>query len=391
MSGPKPAPTATATATPTATAARTTTPTPIDRRGGAPKPKLTPAARGDLLFGAGLIGVTALVVALVVLLRAVAIPVLLGSAAAYTLDPLVTRLERRGLSRTVASVAIGLFLVALVVTFLAFVLPALGTELARVPGELRALSQQGLPKFLGSVSLPARFASLLALLSSRTADVADKLLPALAGVWEVALASTGTAVAVLTGALVAPLVAFYLLRDYHRLLRAVGEPIPERYRTVVLEHVREVDSVMAGFIRGQLLVSALLSLLYFIVLEASGVHLSLLVGVVTGFGNIIPYVGLISGLSLSVMLALLHWEGPEILLKIALCYAGLSLFDSAFVTPRLVGNRVGLPAAGVVVAILSFGTLFGFVGVLVAVPATALLKVGLRALLRAYRASPWYA
>jgi predicted PurR-regulated permease PerM len=367
------------------------TPTPIERRVNAPQPKLTPAARGDLLFGAGLIGVTAIVVALVVLLRAVAIPVLLGCAAAYTLDPLVTRLERRGLSRTLASVAIGTFLVALVVTFLAFVLPALGTELARVPSELRALSQQGLTRFLGNVSLPARFSSLLALFSSRTADFAEKLLPALAGVWEVALASTGTAVSVLTGALIAPLVAFYLLRDYHHTLQAAGNLVPERYRAVVLAHVREVDSVMAGFIRGQLLVSTLLSFLYFIVLEASGVHLSLLVGVVTGFGNIIPYVGLISGVSLSVMLALLHWEGPAILLKIALCYASLSLLDSAFITPRLVGNRVGLPAAGVVVAIVSFGALFGFVGVLVAVPATALLKVGLRALLKAYQASPWYA
>ena len=148
---------------------------------------------------------------------------------------------------------------------------------------------------------------------------------------------------------------------------------------------------MSGFIRGQLSVSALLAFFYSAALGASGLHLALLVGVVTGFGNIIPYVGLVSGLSLSLMLALLHWEGPALLLKIALCYGGLSTLDSAFLTPRLVGNRVGLPAAGVVVAILSFAALFGFVGVLVAVPATALVKVGLRALLKAYRASPWYA
>jgi len=351
----------------------------------------TPAGRGDLLFGASLIGLTAVVVALTVLLRAVAIPVLLGAAAAYTLDPLVTRLERRGLSRTVASVAIGLVLLAGAVTFLAFVLPALGAEAALVPGELRALSKQGLPRFLGNVPISSRFGSVLSLLTSRTADVADKLLPALSGLWEIALASTGKAVSVLTGALVAPLVAFYLLRDYHRLLGALGELVPTRHREVVLAHVAEVDGVMAGFVRGQLTVGALLSVLYSVALGIAGVHLSLLVGVVTGFGNLIPYVGLISGLSLSLMLALLHWEGPAILLKIALCYGCLSLFDSAFLTPRLVGNRVGLPAAGVVVAILSFGAVFGFVGVLVAVPATALLKVALRALLKSYRASPWYA
>ncbi|MHB8417383.1 MAG: AI-2E family transporter [Myxococcales bacterium] len=356
-----------------------------------PKIAGSPPGRADLLFGASLIGLTALVVALVVLLRAVAIPVLLGAAAAYTLDPLVTRLERRGLSRTAAAIAIGIVLLGGAVTFLAFVVPALGAEAARVPSELRALSKLGLPRFLGNVAVPSGLGNVLALLSSRTADVADKLLPALSGLWELALASTGTAVSVLTGLLVTPLVAFYLLRDYHRLLAALADLVPVRYREVVFGHVAEVDGVMAGFVRGQLTVGALLSILYSVALGLSGVHLSLLVGVVTGFGNLIPYVGLISGLSLSTMLALLHWEGPAILLKIALCYGGLSLLDSAFLTPRLVGNRVGLPAAGVVVAILSFGAVFGFVGVLVAVPATALLKVALRALLKSYQASPWYA
>ncbi len=352
---------------------------------------LSPTGRADLLFGASLIGLTAVVVALTVLLRAVAIPVLLGAAAAYTLDPLVTRLERRGLSRTVGSVVIGIVLLAGLVTFLAFVLPALGAELARVPGELRALSKQGLPRFLGSLAPGSRLGGLLSLLTSRTADFADKLLPALSGLWEIALASTGKAVSVLTGVLVTPLVAFYLLRDYHRLLAALTDLVPARHREVVLSHVAEVDLVLAGFVRGQLMVGALLSVFYSAVLGLSGLHLALLVGVVTGFGNLIPYVGLISGIALSLMLALLHWEGPAILLKIALCYGGLALFDSAFLTPRLVGNRVGLPAAGVVVAILSFGAVFGFVGVLVAVPATALLKVALRALLKSYRASPWYA
>ncbi len=347
-------------------------------------------ARGDLLFGAALLGVTACAVALVVLLRAVAIPVLIGAAAAYTLEPAVAWLERRGWTRTAAAVLIGLVLTALGVAFLAFVLPALVGELSRVPEELRELSRRGLPRLPGrfSVLLPHWVADPYELLTSRTARAAGRLMPALAGLLEVA---TGKALSVLTGFLVAPIVAFYLMRDAHRLLRYATELVPPGLRDTVVGHLAEVDEVMAGFIRGQLTVGTLLSLLYFAALSLSGLHLALLVGVVTGLGNLIPYVGLVSGLSLSVMLAVLHWEGPAILMKIALCYGGLSLLESTVLGPRLVGHRVGLPAAGVVVAILAFGALFGFAGILVAVPATALLKVAFRSLLRAYRASPWYA
>ncbi len=365
---------------------------PLAPREAPPAPE---RATADLLFGLGLLGATAVGVALVVLLRSVAIPVLLGGAAAYTLGPVVSRLERRGLSRGAATVLVGLALGALVVVFLAFLLPALAQELALVPGELKALAREGLPRRLGlgrtASRLPGWLANPVGLLTDRTARVADELLPALARLGEVALASTGTAVTVLTGTIVAPLVAFYLLRDYHRLLAAAEALVPGRYREAVTAHVGEIDRVMAGFVRGQLTVGALLAAAYTIVLTLSGLHLALLIGVVTGFGNIIPYVGLALGASLSLLMALLHWNGPGTLLAVAACYGGLSLFDSAFLTPRLVGNRVGLPAAAAVVAILSFGALFGFAGVLVAVPATALSKVAVRSLVQAWRGSAWYA
>ncbi|MHB1845600.1 MAG: AI-2E family transporter [Deltaproteobacteria bacterium] len=352
-------------------------------------------AKADLVFGLGLLGATAVGIALVVLLRSVAIPVLLGAAAAYTLDPVVSRLERHGLSRTAGTVIVGLGLGALVLSFLAFVLPALAQELELVPAELKQLAREGLPPSLGLSGMAARLPGWLAnpvgLFTDRTAKVADRILPALSGIGAVALASTGTAVRVVTGAIVAPLVAFYLLRDYHALLSGAQSLVPVRFRASMAEHLAEVDRVMAGFIRGQLTVGALLSLAYTVVLGISGVHLALLIGVVTGFGNIIPYLGLVLGITLSLLMALLHWEGIALLAKIALSFGGLSLLESTFLTPRLVGNRVGLPAAAVVVAILSFGALFGFAGILVAVPATALLKVAARSLLRAWRASAWYA
>ena len=354
-----------------------------------------PAARGDLIFGAALVGLTVLTVALVVLLRAVAIPILLGAAVAYTLDPVVSRLERAHLSRTAASIFIALLLLGSLLTFLAFVLPALGSELARVPGDLRTLSREGLPTALtlgpANVRIPGWLLHPLSLLTIRTADAAEKLLPALAGFWGVALASTRTAVSFLTGGLVALVVAFYFLRDYQRLSDLAVDLIPPRHRAVVLAHLVEVDQVMAGFVRGQLTVGAILALLYTIALAASGLHLALLVGVIAGLGNLIPYVGLVSGLTLGLLLTVLHWDGPGLLIRVILCFAFLSLFENTFLAPRLVGHRVGLPAAGVIVAILAFGSLFGFVGILVAVPATALLKVALRALLQAYRASPWFA
>ena len=201
---------------------------------------------------------------------------------------------------------------------------------------------------------------------------------------------TVSVIASLAGVVMIPVFAFYLLRDFDRLVAYVHDLVPAGYREPVSARFREIDEAMSSFIRGQLTVAAILACLYSLGLWLVGIPLALVVGLVAGLGNMIPYVGTTIGLILATLMSLLDWHGFGHLLLVYGVFVVVEGLQGWVITPKIVGESVGLSPFTVIIAVLVFGELLGFFGVLVAVPLAAVLKILLRVLLEHYRASGFY-
>ncbi len=326
------------------------------------------------------------------LLSSILLPFLLGVALAYLLDPVVDRCERLGLGRSLATT-----LVLLAATLTAFA--AAGLLLPVVLDQVQAWAE----------TAPARFRRIGAALDPVRQQVADRLGWAVGGgapeVWPLvsgelgawALAAlqdlfrSGAAVINTAGLLlVTPLVAWYLLRDWDRLLARIDALLPRRSRAAVRTRCAEIDQVLAGFVRGQLLTCALLGCLYALALGLVGIPNGVLVGLFAGLISFVPFVGALAGLLLAVGLAALEFGAAWPTLAAAAIFAAGQLLDDYVLRPRLVGPRVGLHPVATLFALFAGGALLGFVGVLVAVPAAAVIAVLLRSALAGYRDSRLY-
>ena len=194
----------------------------------------------------------------------------------------------------------------------------------------------------------------------------------------------------LATALLIPIVLFYLLLDWHALLARIGRFVPRRWTVAVEDMAHEVDSLLAQYLRGQLLVMLLLAAYYSTGLAIAGFEVALPVGIITGLLVFIPYLGFGLGLVLALIAALLQFGDLSGLVAVAVVYGIGQVIESFFLTPRLVGERIGLHPLAVIFALLAFGQLFGFVGVLLALPASAILLVAFQHLRRHYLASAFY-
>jgi predicted PurR-regulated permease PerM len=187
-----------------------------------------------------------------------------------------------------------------------------------------------------------------------------------------------------------PVVMFYLLRDWPIVIARVTELVPRRWEPKMREIVRDIDLVLAEFLRGQLLVMVVLAAYYALALSLVGLERGAAIGVVTGLLVFIPYVGFGLGLVLGVLAALLQWNGWPGFLAVLAVYGVGQLLENYVLVPYLVGDRIGLHPLAVIFALLAFGQLFGFAGVLLALPVSAALLVALRQVRAAYVASPVY-
>jgi len=187
-----------------------------------------------------------------------------------------------------------------------------------------------------------------------------------------------------------PVVFFYLLRDWHVLVARVDQLVPRQVHEKVRTIAREVDAVLAEWLRGQMLVIALMSVYYVVALSVTGLKVALPLGVITGLAVIVPYVGIVVGLALATAAAAVQFESLSGVLWVWLAIGIGQALEGMVVTPRIVGERIGLHPVVVIFALLAFGQVFGFFGVLLALPASAALLVGLRHLRAAYMAGPLY-
>ncbi len=325
-------------------------------------------------------------------LGAVLTPFLIGAIFAYLGRPLVSVLARRRVPRALgALLVITLFGVAILALFL-ILAPLIQAEFAlatkRLPELFGSFTERFAPwveQKLG-IKLALDLVTLRDFLAANLESVQELSMHVLAGVRTGGL----ILVSLVINLALIPVVMFYLLKDWDMLVGRVDELVPLGWRAKVRQIAKQIDAVLAEFLRGQLSVMTVLAVFYAIGLWIAGLEFALPVGVLTGLLVFIPYVGFGLGLVLGIVAALLQWSGWPDFFAILSVYALGQILENYVLIPWLVGDRIGLHPLAVIFALLAFGALFGVAGVLLALPVSAALLVGLRHLRAAYVASPLY-
>jgi predicted PurR-regulated permease PerM len=325
-------------------------------------------------------------------LSAILAPFLAGAILAYILNPLVGRLTGRYLPRIVAVVLVILFALALVVALALVILPLLVRELGmmseRLPAFLAWVNQQVAPWLKEKLAIDFQldidtFKRLASGILANNQDLVSSLLGSIR-IGGLAL------IAFLVNLLLVPVVLFFLLRDWNSLIARVDALIPRHLHKRARSIFAEIDAVLAEFLRGQMIVMLVMSVYYSAALSVAGLQFALPIGVITGLLVIVPYVGAFTGILLGTIAAAMQFNSLEGVAWVWLAFGIGQALEGTAVTPLLVGKRIGLHPVAVIFALLAFGQIFGFFGVLLALPASAALLVALRHLQRAYVAGPLY-
>ncbi|MBC7490266.1 MAG: AI-2E family transporter [Glaciimonas sp.] len=339
----------------------------------------------------------ALLIALFVALGPIMTPFVASAILAYTLNPGVDWLARQQIGkypfpRALAVLLVMLVLVLAILAMILIVIPVLHKE---VP-----LLQNQIPIFLKRLDnvIEPHLQDLGIHFRLDSPGMKDMLTQQLstsgAEIWKSILASLkfgGTAVlGWLATLLLIPIVLFYLMQDWHQFLFKLGNMVPRRWQAKTASLVREIDELLAQYLRGQLLVMLVLAVYYSIGLAIAGFDVALPIGIITGLLVFIPYVGFGFGLMLALIAAMLQFDGFQGLITVAIVYGIGQVLESFFLTPRLVGERIGLHPLVVIFALMAFSQLFGFVGILLALPASAIIAVMVHHLRAQYLSSSFY-
>jgi predicted PurR-regulated permease PerM len=314
------------------------------------------------------------------LLAPILTPFLVGALLSYLGNPAVSRLVRWHIPRLLAVVLVFLLFVLIVIVVLFFLIPALQTQIiaftAKVPTYLDWLQHTALPRLQSQIGidLGIDLAVLRQALIDHWRDVGQWARSFFVYITQSGLSVVGWVV----NLLLIPVVTFYLLLDWDNLLARILELVPIRRRARVAKLARETDEVLGSFLRGQLSVMTALATLYAVGLTLVGLDLALPIGVLTGLLSFIPYLGFISGVTSALIAGYLQFHDVTMLVWIGVVFLTGQFLESLWLTPRLVGNRIGLHPVAVIFSVLAGGQLFGFTGVLLALPTAAVLKVWLR-------------
>lgn len=343
------------------------------------------AARWGIV-AAGVLGALLL---LLWVLKAALTPLAAAFVIAYLLDPLIDWFERHRVRRSFAIFLLLGLAGGGVLGFLLFVIPRVVAEISalaeRMPAYLERFVTEVVPAVEQRVGidLPRTLDGLLGELRGAELTVLGTLRDLLTGT----LATLTGTVGVVVGLLVIPILAYYLLVQFDDVVRRLGEGVPPRHRDSVFEKVRTIDRLVSGFLRGQMLVAATLGVLYAAGFSLIGIDLAIGVGLLAGALALVPYLGNIVALGTATVLCVLKFGIDGHLLAVIGWYLVVQSLEGFVLTPRIVGSSVGLHPAAVIVALLIGGDLFGFLGLLIAVPVAAVVKVFVAEALHAYRRS----
>jgi len=364
--------------------------TPARQGSGMPRLADDVPPRAQLAFWLGLLGV---LVFGMWLLGEIMTPFIIGMALAYFLDPVADALERLGLPRIIATTII------LLVSTLLFI--AIFLLLAPLLAEQARLLADNLPKSLQRLALlldqwvPDSVKQALERTMARdsldAAALAGKAAGWLGEVLKSLLSGTAAVFNFLSLLVITPIVLFYMLNDWDRMIARLDSWLPRDHAELIRAIAADIDRAMAGFIRGQGTVALILGTFYAVALVAVGLHFGLLIGLLAGVMSFIPYVGAVVGGMLSIGMALVQfWPDWTMVLVVAGIFAVGQFVEGNFLSPKLVGDSVGLHPVWMMFALMAFGYLFGFVGLLLAVPIAAAIRVVLSHALKQYLNSALY-
>ncbi len=330
---------------------------------------------------------------LVYLLQPILSPFLVAALLAYLTDPLADRLERAGLSRTLSVVVVFLMMTTVMLLLVLFLLPKLGHQLQvmikLLPAVVGMVETQLVPWVemnLGLSLADFDWQSIRQFMSGNWQQTGNLLKDLFSGIGQSGLA----VVAWVANLVLIPVVMFYLLRDWDLMMARIGHLLPRNVEPKVRLWACECDEVLGAFIKGQLLVMLALGVIYTLGLWTVGLDLALLVGMLAGLASIVPYMGFIIGIVAAIVAAMLQFNDFTVLIWVAVVFAVGQLLEGMVLTPLLVGDRIGLHPVAVIFAIMAGGQLFGFVGILIALPVAAVIMVLLRHLHQGYKSSTLY-
>jgi predicted PurR-regulated permease PerM len=327
------------------------------------------------------------------LFASILLPFVAAAGIGYFLDPLAARLQRVGVPRAVAALLLIAALLAAGLLFALLLYPLIiaqiGILITRVPAyvqDIRGFAElviDRLQQRLGPQYVTEHLRDLVG-------QQAGAILAFLAGGLTRVIGSSFAIFNVISLVVVTPVVAFYLLRDWPRVVRRVDSWLPRRYAHTLRLQAHEVDRILSAWVRGQALCCLILALFYATALSLIGLDLGLIVGLTSGLLSFIPYVGSITGLVVSVGLAFAQFSTWWGVAKVVAVFVLGNLLEGYVIYPRFLGDRVELPAVWVIFALFAGGAAFGFLGVLLAVPVAAVIGVLCRFWLRRYMASYLY-
>jgi predicted PurR-regulated permease PerM len=326
------------------------------------------------------------------LLRGVLVPLFFAFLLAYALDPLVDRLEAMKIPRGLSALLVMAVLSTAFVVALLLAVPYFAEEFRlagdQLPGQIAALKNRADPWVwqMFHIHLPQTWGELFSNLAAQMRSPGPD-------VWRgsaVAVFGTLNVIMILGAVLMVPVFALYLLIDFDRNVARTKSLIPRRWVPLVASVSNEIHNTLGGYVRGQLAACMVLATLYATGLWIAGLRLAIPIGIFTGMMAFVPYIGFGLGFTMATGIAVLDWQGPNLLVAAVAVMLVVQVLDATLITPRVVGHSVGLRPIEVLLTMMAIGTLFGFLGVLLAVPLGAVIKILLNRATGVYLASDYY-
>jgi len=329
-------------------------------------------------------------------------PVVSSLILAYLLSPLVDSMQKRRLPRPFGILIVLLVILGLAGSFAAFFYPTIAREVGNVaqkfPAVMNTIEKDGIPyveKTFG-ITFPPTISEAIQAYSSNLGGILPDILKKVSSWVIAAVTQTGAIISSILNLILIPVFTFYFLNDFTEIKAKGYELLPAGRRDFLMERIKSMDAVVGNWLRGQIEVALILAILYGIGIGAvfyfSGLDTKtgFAIGILTGTLNVIPYMGAATGFLLSMMIGVIEWSGFGTIAGILCVFLLVQVLDGYFITPRVVGSKVGLGPVGVVLSLLTGGSLFGFFGILLAVPSVAALKVIVPDIMKVYRDSRFY-
>jgi predicted PurR-regulated permease PerM len=310
------------------------------------------------------------------LIKSILTPFILSAIIAYLLNPVIDKLQKIGLSRSISSLFIVIIFISAILIIFTKIIPILIVELAdlvtNLPIYFDNIKNNFLPKFLLEQDL--FFESNLKNIIdgqniSNILSFSDNILGNITY-------STNIVIGLISLVSIIPFISFYFLRDWHLIIKSVKNYLPKNHKNNIINIFIDIDKIISKYLRGQLMVCSILGIVYGIALHYSELHYGFLIGIITGILSFIPFVGMIIGVITAYIIAIFQWGfSLSELSMIGFIFIFGQLLESNYLTPKLVGKEIGIHPVWIVFGLFVFAVLFGFVGILIAIPLTAISKI----------------